>query len=56
MIIDLHGLTEQEAVGEILTGIMSFESDTCDFVEFITGRGEVLTRVVEEMLEKERIE
>ena len=52
MILDLHGLTEEEAVPKILSGIISLEMDEVYELEIITGRGHVLTRVVEELLEE----
>lgn len=55
MIIDLHGMTEEESIGPILSAILSFEYGDVDFVEFITGRGYVLTRIVEESLEEANI-
>ena len=51
MILDLHGMTEEESIGPILSAIISFEYGDVDYVEFITGRGIVLTRAVEEALE-----
>ena len=55
MIVDLHGMTEEESIGPILSAILSFEYGDVDFVEFITGRGTVLTRAVEEALEDAHI-
>ncbi len=53
MIIDLHGLTEEEATSKILFSIWEFEeNDFEDELEIITGRGDVLTRVTEELLEE----
>ena len=52
MRLDLHGLTESEAIGPIISKIISFiESDYEDTLEIITGNGYVLTRLVEEQLE-----
>ena len=55
MILDLHGMTEEESIGPILSAIISFEYGDVDYVEFITGRGIVLTRTVEEALEDAHI-
>lgn len=51
--VDLHGQTEQEAIGSILSALMTFEMNDEDELEIITGRGGVLTRVTEEILEEE---
>lgn len=51
--VDLHGQTEQEAIGSILSAILTFEMNDEDELEIITGRGSVLTRVTEELLEEE---
>ena len=51
MIIDLHGMTEEESIGPILSAIISFEYGDVEFVEFITGNGNILTRIVEESLD-----
>ena len=56
MIIDLHGMTEQEAIGVIMTALMSFEEGYEDELEIITGNGHVLTRVVEDYLDEEGFE
>lgn len=53
MVVDLHGMTEQEAVGVILMKLLDFDNSDLDEMEFITGRGYVLTRVLEETLEDE---
>lgn len=53
--IDLHGLTEEEAIPRILTGIISLELGEITELEIVTGRGEVLTRVVEEILEENHL-
>lgn len=53
MIIDLHGLTESEAIPEILSALFSLEMGSVDEVEFITGNGLTLRRVLEEILEEE---
>ena len=52
LIIDLHGLTEQEAIGQIMSALISLELEECEEIEFITGKGHVLTRVVEELVEE----
>lgn len=55
MILDLHGYTEEEAIPEILTAIFSWEEDEYIDLEIITGNGNVLKRVLEEILEEENI-
>lgn len=56
MSIDLHGMTEQEAIGALMTALFSFDHSGMDQMEIITGRGYVLTRVVEDCLEEEGYE
>lgn len=53
MIIDLHGLTEQEAIPTILGALFSLDLNDETEVEIITGNGFVLKRVLEEILEEE---
>ena len=53
MILDLHGYTEQEAIGQIYTTLMTFDESEFEELEIITGKGFVLTRVVEEILDDE---
>lgn len=54
--LDLHGLTEQEAVPAILSALFSLDEGMDDELEIITGNGHVLTRVVEEILDEEGYE
>lgn len=56
MSIDLHGYTEQEAIGKLMSALMTFEFSGEDTLEIITGKGYVLTRMVEEYLEEEMYE
>lgn len=51
--LDLHGLTEQEAVSAILSALFSLEDGMNEELEIVTGNGYVLTRVVEEILDEE---
>lgn len=54
MIIDLHGLTEHEALLEIDSALLSLEFGyEHDYVEIITGRGFVLRRVAIDYVEDE---
>lgn len=53
MRVDLHGLTESEAIPEILSALFSLEMGSETEIEFIPGRGLTLRRVLEEILEEE---
>lgn len=53
MRIDLHGLTEQEAIPVILSAFLSIELGDEDEVEIITGNGFVLKRVLQELAHEE---
>lgn len=50
--IDLHGLTEIEATGVIMTSLIELEENNVEYIEFITGRGGILTMVLEELVEE----
>lgn len=54
-VIDLHGMYEHEAIGKIMSGIISLEMGEVYRLEIITGNGSVLTRVVEEALEENNL-
>ena len=51
-IIDLHGLTEEEALPKIAFAIFDIEMGNVFSVEIITGNGYVLKDVLLEELEK----
>lgn len=54
MIIDLHGMTENEAVMAISGALVSLEMDEyLDEIEIITGNGYVLKRVLLDILDEE---
>ncbi|NQZ66111.1 MAG: hypothetical protein HRT99_02745 [Mycoplasmatales bacterium] len=52
--IDLHGLTEIDATGIILSALIELEEGYVDYIEFITGRGYVLTRVLEDLIDESK--
>ena len=52
MTVDLHGYRETEAMGIILSSMMSLESSV-DEIEFIVGKGIVLGDLVFELAEQE---
>lgn len=56
MTIDLHGLTEEEAVPYILSSLFSLDSDKfATKLEIITGKGEgVLLRTTLDILDEEK--
>ena len=51
-IIDLHGLTESEALPQIILAIMEVENDMAFSVEIITGNGYVLKDILIDELNK----
>lgn len=53
MIIDLHGLTESEAIPTIFGALLSLQMGSETEIEFIPGKGLTLRRVLEEILEEE---
>lgn len=55
-VIDLHGQRENDAILTISMALMDLESGhNFDAIEFITGQGHVLRRVLEEMLEEKNL-
>ena len=53
MIIDLHGMIEQEAIGHILSAIFEIHNNENLEIEMITGNGQVLKNLVIDMAEEE---
>ncbi len=58
MTLDLHGYTEEEAVGQILSALLSFDLDGMDDqLEIITGKGTgVMMTTTLRILDEERRE
>ena len=52
--VDLHGCTETEATGIILSAMMSLYDDG-DEIEFIVGKGIVLGGLVFDLADSERL-
>ena len=53
MIIDLHGMREDEAMGIILTAIMDIQNNEGMTIEIITGNGQVLKGLVMDLVSEE---
>ena len=51
MFIDLHGLTESEAILKIEMALLSFESSFDDELVIVTGNGHVLKGVAEDIVQ-----
>lgn len=52
MRIDLHGMYEDEAIGAIISALISFEHSNHETMEIITGNGHVLKDVaIEEIID-----
>ncbi len=54
--IDLHGLSENDAIGIISVALFEIEIGDVDSIEFITGKGDVLTRVLEDLVSDSGLE
>lgn len=56
MTIDLHGQIEQEAIGSILGALWTFVNNKdLNYLEIITGKGQVLRDLAIELIEEEEL-
>ena len=53
MVIDLHGMIEQEAIGYVLSAVFDVKNTEGLEIEIITGNGHVLKDLVIDMVEEE---